>query len=91
VHWAAGLFGYFPTYTLGALTAAQLFQALTQALPGARDDIRRGEFGGINGWLREHVWSLGSLLETPELVRRATGKDLGTEAFLTHLERRYLE
>jgi carboxypeptidase Taq len=90
VHWPAGLFGYFPTYTLGALTAAQLFRAMVEQNPGARDGIGAGEFSAMNGWLREKVWSLGSLYDTAELVERATGAPLGTAAFRDHLEQRYL-
>jgi carboxypeptidase Taq len=91
VHWPAGLIGYFPAYTLGALTAAQLFRAARRALPDVKAQIRQGEFGPLDGWLRENVWSHGSFLETGELVQRATGEPLGTEAFEQHLENRYLQ
>lgn len=91
VHWPAGLIGYFPAYTLGALTAAQLFRAARRALPDLKDQIRRGEFRTLDGWLRENVWSRGSLLTTGELVERATGEPLGTQAFEQHLESRYLQ
>jgi carboxypeptidase Taq len=90
VHWPAGMFGYFPTYTLGALTAAQLFQAARRDHPGLLEDIRRGEFAPLDSWLRERIWSQGSLLDTPTLVERATGSALSTTAFEQHLERRYL-
>ena len=90
VHWPAGLFGYFPTYTLGALTAAQLFEAARAAQPGLGAAIARGDLLGLDSWLDEHVWSRGSLLETGELVRAATGAPLGTGAFERHLRRRYL-
>ncbi len=89
VHWPAGLFGYFPTYTLGALTAAQLFRAMADS-NGVRGALAAGDFTPMNAWLRDQVWSQGSLLDTPELLRRATGAPLGTEAFFRHLERRYL-
>jgi carboxypeptidase Taq len=91
VHWPAGLIGYFPAYTLGALTAAQLFRAARRALPDLMDQIRRGEFGAIDAWLREKVWSQGSFLGTTELVERATGSVLTTDAFEQHLEYRYLQ
>jgi carboxypeptidase Taq len=91
VHWPAGLIGYFPSYTLGALTAAQLFRAARRALPELTDQIRRGELGALDAWLREKVWSQGSLLGTTELVERATGSVLTTEAFEQHLEYRYLQ
>jgi carboxypeptidase Taq len=91
VHWPAGLFGYFPTYTLGALAAAQLFAAARRALPELPAQIRRGEFAPLNRWLADNLWSRGSLLETDALVRAATGAPLGTAAFTQHLQRRYLE
>ncbi len=91
VHWPAGAFGYFPTYTLGALVAAQLFAAASAARPGVPEDLRRGDFGALRGWLREHVHGQGCRFEPAELVERASGEPLGTRAFREHLERRYLE
>jgi carboxypeptidase Taq len=91
VHWPSGLFGYFPSYTLGALTAAQLFQAAQRAHPDLTEQIRRGEFGALDSWLRERVWSQGSLLGTEALVEYATGEALSTVAFEQHLQRRYLQ
>ncbi|HET9959118.1 MAG TPA: carboxypeptidase M32 [Polyangiaceae bacterium] len=90
VHWPAGLFGYFPTYTLGALTAAQLFRAARRAVPGLLEQIARGEFGGLDGWLRTNVWGVGSSLSTNEILARATGSTLNTQAFEEHVARRYL-
>ena len=90
VHWAAGLFGYFPTYTLGALTAAQLFAAAQSATPDLPEAIARGDLSGLDAWLSENVWGRGCLLETGDLVRQATGAPLGTAAFERHLRRRYL-
>lgn len=90
VHWPAGLFGYFPTYTLGALTAAQLFDAARRAHPELSAEIARGDLRALDAWLTDNVWAKGCLLETDELVRRATGEPLGTQAFERHLRRRYL-
>ena len=90
IHWYDGAWGYFPTYTLGALCAAQLFDTALAAVPGIPGAIRRGDFAPLLGWLRAHVHSKGSLLMTEELIQQATGKPLGTEAFRRHLERRYL-
>jgi carboxypeptidase Taq len=90
VHWPAGLFGYFPTYTLGALTAAQLFEAALRAQPELPRQIAGGDLSGFDAWLNREVWGKGCLLESPELVRAATGAPLGTGAFERHLRRRYL-
>jgi carboxypeptidase Taq len=90
IHWYDGAWGYFPTYTLGALIAAQLFAALRRAVPDIGEQIAEGEFGALFGWLGEAVHGRGSLVSTAELVRQATGESLGTAAFERHLRRRYL-
>jgi carboxypeptidase Taq len=90
VHWPAGLIGYFPTYTLGALTAAQLFAAARRELSGLGGSIAGGDFEPLGRWLRDRVWSQGSQLSTDELLVKATGRTLGTEDFKRHLESRYL-
>jgi carboxypeptidase Taq len=83
VHWSAGLFGYFPTYTLGNLLSAQLLDAATAA--GVDD---RGP--QLLSWLRAKVHRRGRFLETPDLVVEATGAPPSARAFLAHLRRRYL-
>jgi len=69
---------------------AQLFRAARRALPDLDARVTRGDFNALDGWLRDNVWSLGSRFDTNELVRRATGEPLGTEAFEAHLAARYL-
>ncbi len=90
IHWYDGGWGYFPTYTLGALIAAQLFEAVREAIPDVMEAIAAGDFTPLFGWLREHVHGKGSLLSTAELVEHATGKPLGTASFARHLRARYL-
>jgi carboxypeptidase Taq len=90
IHWYDGVWGYFPTYTLGALIAAQLFEAVGASLPDVSEAIAAGEFAPLLGWLRECVHSKGSLLSTAELVEGATGRPLGTASFERHLRDRYL-
>jgi carboxypeptidase Taq len=90
IHWPSGAFGYFPCYTLGALLAAQLWQAARAAEPGIVEGIGRGDFRPLFGWLRANLHGHGSLLETPELVARATGRPLELQPFLEHLKARYL-
>jgi len=91
IHWPAGAFGYFPCYTLGALLAAQLWQAAIAAEPEIVPAIGRGEFAPLLGWLRRTIHAQGSLHETPELERLATGRPLTLEPFLEHLRARYLD
>lgn len=90
VHWAAGLFGYFPTYTLGAMTAAQLFACARRELPGLLDQLAAGDFTQLNAFLGERVWSQGSLLESDALMRHATGESLSARYLEEHLRERYL-
>jgi carboxypeptidase Taq len=91
IHWPDGTFGYFPTYTLGAMTAAQLFHAAREALPGLGASIRKGEFAMLFDWLRAHVHSQGSRLPTPDLLKHATGAGLNASIYKNHLTRRYLQ
>jgi len=90
VHWYDGAFGYFPTYTLGALIAAQLYAAAVAARPEIPDALGRGDFAPLVGWLRANVHAHGARLAMPDLVERATGAPLGVDAFRRHLEARYL-
>jgi carboxypeptidase Taq len=90
VHWPGGAFGYFPSYTLGAMIAAQLWAAMEKDIPAARDDMRRGHFVAINDWRRNKIWSQASRYSTPELLVRATGEKLNGQYFEDHLKRRYL-
>lgn len=91
VHWPSGGWGYFPTYTLGAMTAAQIFDAACRAEPEILPAIGRGDFSRLVGWLRTHVHSQGSLYQTDELLTRATGRPLDAGVFKAHLRRRYGE
>lgn len=90
IHWAEGLFGYFPTYTLGALAAAQLFEAARRALPGLAEALAAGELGALLAWLRCHVHGHGSLYDTGTLIERASGRPLDAASFRRHIESRYL-
>lgn len=90
IHWPDGGWGYFPTYTLGALAAAQLFAAARRAEPGLMAAIGKGDFAPLLDWLRIHVHGKGSLASTDEILADATGARLGTAAFKAHLESRYL-
>jgi len=90
IHWYDGNWGYFPTYTLGALIAAQLFAAARRDLPDLMEAIAEGEFAPLLGWTGERVHSKASLLSTAELVETATGRPLGTASFERHLRDRYL-
>jgi carboxypeptidase Taq len=89
VHWSGGAFGYFPSYTLGNMIAAQLWTAAKARLPGLEDDFARGEFGRLLGWLRAEIHAHGRREDAFALTLRATGVELGPEALLAYLEERY--
>ncbi|MCB1625901.1 MAG: carboxypeptidase M32 [Pseudomonadales bacterium] len=91
VHWAVGSFGYFPSYAVGYVIAAQLYEALRHATPDLDAQLARGDFGGLFGWLRDNVYSWGASIAPHELIRNATGKPLGTAAAVRYLEGKYLE
>jgi carboxypeptidase Taq len=85
VHWGAGSFGYFPSYALGCLIAAQLWEAMEAEIGPREDDLRRGEAVPIQRWLAEHVHRHGRRLDTIPLVERATGRGLEVEPFLRYV------
>ena len=89
IHWSGGLVGYFPTYTLGALAAAQLYRAAVAVHPDIPDGIQRGDFSVLLTWLRQNVHQWGATLTSDEIIERATGAPLSTAAFETHLGERY--
>jgi carboxypeptidase Taq len=91
IHWSIGAVGYFPTYTLGAMYAAQLMAAARRDLGDdvVRVSIESGDLEKILNWQREHVWQHGSLLETDDLIRQATGEPLNPIHYRRHLESRY--
>ena len=89
VHWPSGALGYFPSYTLGAMIAAQLWAKIEQDIPDVDCQIAAGRFDAVNEWRRERIWSQASRWSTPELITRATGEPLNAEHFRRHLEKRY--
>ncbi|OJY70452.1 MAG: carboxypeptidase M32 [Rhodospirillales bacterium 70-18] len=90
IHWYDGLVGYFPSYTLGAMAAAQLMAAARRAVPGLDAALGRGDLGPLLGWLRANVHGVGSLLGFNDLLRAATSKPLDPADFTAHLTERYL-
>jgi len=88
VHWAAGSIGYFPTYTLGNIYAAQLARAAESDLGPLDTLLAAGDFAALLGWLRTHVHRLGQTYRAPELIRHATGQPASPQALLEHLQRK---
>ena len=90
IHWYDGLFGYFPSYTLGAMAAAQLMAAARRDVPGVDAALGRGDHAPLLAWLRTHVHAQGSRYGFQDLLRRATGSALDPACFEAHLSSRYL-
>jgi len=88
VHWSFGLIGYFPTYTLGNLYAAQLWDAANEQITDIDDKMARGEFSELLAWLRTNIHQHGRRYSAAELCENATGKPLSIEPLMAHLERR---
>ncbi len=90
IHWYDGLVGYFPSYTLGAMAAAQLMAAARKALPILDESLGKGDFSPLAGWLSKNIHANGSRLGFNELLSAATGEKLNPAAFEAHLTSRYL-
>ncbi|AUX08497.1 carboxypeptidase Taq [Halalkaliarchaeum desulfuricum] len=91
IHWSHGNFGYFPTYSLGSVMAAQLFSAADEEIDDLEGKIREGEFGPLHEWLSENVHAHGKQYRTNDLVVRATGEDFVADHFTEYVEEKYGE
>ncbi len=89
IHWAYGELGYFPTYAIGNIVAAQLWTAIRRDLPDLDADLRRGDTEALQAWLGEHVHRHGRLYTPGELLRNITGADLDARPFLEQLHAKY--
>jgi carboxypeptidase Taq len=91
VHWSGGTIGYFPTYALGNLISAQLWETVRQQLPNLDDQIRQGDFSGLLGWLRTNIHQHGAKFEPQELVERVTGSRIDPAPYMRYLWAKYSE
>lgn len=90
VHWPSGAFGYFPSYTLGRLIAAQLFATYQKSHPNSEEHIQVGNFHSLQNWLKKNVYDFASSLSTNDLLMRVTGNSLDTTYYIGHIKQRYL-
>lgn len=91
VHWASGLFGYFPTYSLGTMLSVQLYDAALEAHPSIPEEMEQGDFSTLRQWLKDNVHVHGSLYTPGELIQKATGRDLDTKPFMAYIKAKYSE
>jgi carboxypeptidase Taq len=89
IHWSLGIFGYFPTYQLGNLYAAQFARAARQALPELEAQMARGELAPLREWLRQNIHGHGKRYRANELVKVVTGQDLSPRPFIEYLQAKY--
>jgi carboxypeptidase Taq len=89
IHWSAGLIGYFPTYALGNLISAQLYERATLEINGLEGQIARGQFSDLLSWLREHIHRPGRKFTASELLQRTVGSDLDAGAWLSYVRHKF--
>ena len=88
-HWSGAAFGYFPSYTLGAIYASQFYQTLLQDKPQLEKIIESGNLAIIREWLNQKIHQKGRLLSVPDLVKEVTGDNLNPTIFLNYLKNKY--
>lgn len=90
VHWSGGAFGYFPSYCLGNMIAAQFWDAILETMPDLETDFEQGDFSRLLNWLRENIHRQGQRHDTVTLVKRVTGEAISPKPLLSYLNDRYL-
>ncbi len=90
MHWTDGSFGYFPSYTIGALNSAQLFSAIRRIFPDWQERLAHGDVDFARSWLHDNIWSKGSTMDSQKIIRLATGEPTNPDYFLHHIRERYL-
>jgi len=88
-HWASGLYGYFPSYTLGNIYSGQILAALEKALPEWKNQISQGNFHATKQWLVKNIHRYGDLYDPPDLLKKISGKELSVKPYLDYLNQKY--
>jgi len=89
VHWSFGGFGYFPTYALGNLVSAQLWECMNEDIPNLEDQVEKAQFGEVLGWLRKNLHVYGAKFEPQTLVKKVTGSFITAEPYMRYLESKF--
>ncbi len=90
IHWPSGMFGYFPTYLVGSILAAQFFDKIKKDIPSTMKDIKSGNMEKVKNWLKENIHSNGSLYSVSDLVVNATGRNTDSECYKNYLKSKYI-
>jgi len=91
VHWAGGAVGYFPTYALGNMISAQIWECVNRDIPDLPEKIRQGSFSELRGWLAGNIYRHGAKFEPQALVQKVTGSKIDPAAYIRYLNRKYKE
>ncbi|MDR4508018.1 MAG: carboxypeptidase M32 [Candidatus Brocadiaceae bacterium] len=91
VHWAYGSFGYFPTYSLGNIFAAQLFEKIEKDMPDIRKSLEEGKYSALLEWLQANLYSHGRKFTPDELAKKITGTPLQTRSFIAYLQNKFAD
>jgi carboxypeptidase Taq len=89
VHWSVGLMGYFPTYALGNLVSAQLWECMNKDIPTLEEQVEKAQFSEILGWLRKNLHVYGAKFEPQTLVKKVTGSFITPEPYVKYLESKF--
>jgi carboxypeptidase Taq len=89
VHWSGGMMGYFPTYALGNIISAQVWEKVNSDIPALDDQIANGEFESLLSWLTEKIYTHGSKFEPKEIVKMVTGDIIQPQPYINYLETKY--
>jgi carboxypeptidase Taq len=89
VHWSGGSFGYFPTYALGTIYAAQIYEIMKKQIPNLEKQISRGDFSKIRVWLKENIHKFGRKYLAEDLIKKVTGEGLNPEIYVKYLNEKY--
>jgi carboxypeptidase Taq len=91
IHWSSGMIGYFSTYALGNLISVQLWDKINKDIHGLDDQIRKGNFDELLGWLRANVHRYGRKYKPQDLVQKVTGSKITSAPYIRYLTRKYSE
>jgi len=91
VHWSCGLIGYFPTYAIGNLYAAQFYSVMEKQIKDIKNKISKGDFLEIKNWLNKNIHTHGKLYSAGDLVKKVTGEPLNSDYFIKYIENKYKE
>ena len=91
MHWSGGNFGYFPTYAIGSIYAAQIFDKLQKEIPTVNNEIEVGDFSNIINWLKINIYNKGRIITADEIIKNICGENLNSEIYIKYLKKKYFK